>query len=90
MIQAKIVAEKRENALSAREWADLELYLAQGWIAFAKSAVDADARAAMIVMKNAEKDMAAAWQPKDCTEAAVAKARTVSGLVGKALDGKAH
>jgi hypothetical protein len=90
VIEAKIVAEKCDTALTALEWAELELYLARDWVALGKSSGDEDARRTFKLYKSSEKDIAEAWRAKDCTDAAIKNAKTVSGLVRKALDASAR
>jgi hypothetical protein len=84
-IRAKIVAEKCDAALTAREWADLELYMAQSFVAFAKSATDADARQTFALYRSSERDIAGAWQAKDCAEASVKHAKAIVARARKAL-----
>ncbi len=83
-ITAKVTGEKCQGALTVLELAELELYVARAWVWWAKNAIEADARSTIEIYKSAEKTIASGWKPKDCTEAAVGKAKKVASLVGKA------
>lgn len=81
MLRATTVGEKCEGALTAREWADLELALGRYWVHVAKTTNERDARATFVFLKAAEKNTAAGWTAKDCTGEAVKDAKTVAARV---------
>ena len=79
-----MTGEKCQGALTLLERTELELYVARHWVWWAKNAVEADARSAIEGYKSAESAIAKGWSPRDCTEAAVGKARKTAALVSKA------
>jgi hypothetical protein len=89
-ITAKVTGEKCRGVLTILELAELELYVAKEWVWWAKNAIEADARSAIEGYKSAENAIASGWTPKDCTEAAVGKARRIAALVNKAEAGRTH
>jgi hypothetical protein len=89
-ITAKITGEKCQGVLTVLELAEVELYIAKEWVWWARNAIEEDARSAIEGYKSAENAIANGWTPKDCTEAAVGKARKVAALVSKAGAGGAH
>ena len=89
-ITAKVTGEKCRGVLTVLELAQLELYVAKQWVWWAKNAIEADARSAIEGYKSAESAIANGWSQKDCTAAAVGKARKVAALVSKAEAGNVH
>ncbi len=89
-ITAKVTGEKCRGVLTVLELAQLELYVAKQWVWWAKNAIEADARSAIEGYKSAESAIANGWSQKDCTAAAVGKARKVAALVSKAEAGSVH
>jgi hypothetical protein len=83
-ITAKVTGEKCRGVLTVLELAELELYVAKTWVWWAKNAIEADARSAITRFKEAETAIASGWTPKDCTAAAVGKAKKIASLVSKA------
>ena len=85
-ITAKVTGEKCQGALTVLELAEVELYVAREWVWWAKHASEADARSTIELYKSAEKSIANGWSQRDCTEAAIGKAKKVAALVSKAAD----
>ena len=83
-LTAKVTGEKCQGVLTLLELAELELYVAKTWVWWAKNAIEADARSTIETFKSAERAIAGGWKSKDCTEAAIAKAKMVASLVSKA------
>jgi hypothetical protein len=80
-ITAKVTGEKCRGVLTVLELAEIEVYVARQWVWWAKHASARDARTAIEAYKAAEQAIAGGWSPKDCTEAAVGKAKRVAALV---------
>jgi hypothetical protein len=80
-ITAKVTGEKCHGVLTLLELAEIELYLVRQWVWWAKHAPEPDARSAINGYKAAEQAIASGWSPKDCTEAAVGKAKRVAAPV---------
>ncbi|MBO0740660.1 MAG: hypothetical protein J2P51_04460 [Hyphomicrobiaceae bacterium] len=80
-ITAKVTGEKCHGVLTLLELAEIELYLVRQWVWWARHAVERDARSAIDGYKAAEQAIASGWSPRDCTEAAVGKAKRVAALV---------
>jgi hypothetical protein len=80
-ITAKVTGEKCRGVLTLLELAEIELYLVKEWVWWARHALERDARSAIDAYKAAEQAIASGWSPKDCTEAAVGKAKRVAALV---------
>jgi hypothetical protein len=64
--------------------------VAKQWVWWAKNAIEADARSAIEGYKSAESAIANGWSQKDCTAAAVGKARKIAALVSKVEAGGVH
>jgi hypothetical protein len=90
VITAKVTGEKCRGVLTILQLAELELYVAREWVWWAKNAIEADARSAIEGYKSAASAIANGWSPKDCTAAAVGKARQIAALVSKAEAGSAR
>jgi hypothetical protein len=80
-ITAKVTGEKCHGVLTLLELAEIELYLVRQWVWWARHALERDARSAIDGYKAAEQAIASGWSPKNCTEAAVGKAKRVARLV---------
>jgi hypothetical protein len=89
-ITAKVTGEKCQGVLTLLEQIELELYVAKTWVWWAKNAIEVDARSTIETFKSAEKAISGGWKQKDCTEAAIAKAKRVALLVSKAEAGAAR
>jgi hypothetical protein len=89
-ITAKVTGEKCQGVLTLLERTELELYVAKTWVWWAKNAIEVDARSTIETFKSAEKAISGGWKQKDCTEAAIAKAKRVALLVSKAEAGAAR
>jgi hypothetical protein len=83
-ITAKVTGEKCRGTLTALELAELELFVARTWVWWGRNATDADARSTIETYKSAESAIAGGWRAKDCTAAAIEKAKKVAALVRKA------
>ncbi len=83
VITAKVTAEKCSGVLTVLELAQIELYIAKEWVWWAKNAIEADACSAIEGYKAAESAIANGWSPRNCTAAAIGKARKIAALVGK-------
>ena len=80
-ITAKVTGEKCRGVLTVLELAEIELYVVRHWVWWARHSVERDARTAIEGYKAAERAIAGGWSPKDCTEAAVGRAKRVAALV---------
>jgi hypothetical protein len=89
-ITAKVTGEKCRGVLTVLELAQVELYIAKEWVWWAKNAIEADARSAIEGYKSAENAIANGWSSRDCTAAAIGKARKIAALVRKAETGNVN
>jgi hypothetical protein len=89
-ITAKATGEKCRGVLTVLELAQLELYVAREWVWWARNAIEVGARSAIEGYQSAESAIASGWSQKDCTAAAIGKAREVAALVSKAEVGNVH
>lgn len=83
-IEAKVTAMQCA-AVSADDWALLEVYVARSYLGLARMTSQGDAREVLLSFKRAEAILVEGWQPSQCEGAAVEAARTVATLARKAL-----
>jgi hypothetical protein len=77
---AKLIGQRCEGALTAREIAELQLYMADIWMRWVTTSSDADARTTMQLYDKVGADMEKDWNANSCRADAVARARKIATI----------
>lgn len=82
-ISAKVTGEKCAGTLTGLQLAELDYFIARGFLRRARTSSDGDSEYEKKMLMAAEKDMSNGWRAIDCTPYAVGKAKAIAGHVSK-------
>lgn len=79
-MSAKLIGERCDGALTSRQVAELQLYIAEDWMRWVKTSSEADARATMQLYRKVGSDMEKAWSANSCSADAIARAKRIAEI----------